>query len=58
MYSNGLVHLPRWPEWGICVFASYDYPGSSGERYRTIIVLLTDVCHQPIFGKFVSDSRL
>ena len=30
-----LVFLPGWPPC-ICIFGSYDYPGSSGEGYRTI----------------------
>ena len=35
-----LTKMATMPILGICVFGSYDYPGSSGECYRTIMVLL------------------
>ena len=41
--TNGfslLAKMAIMPILGICVFGSYDYPGSSGEWYRTIMVLL------------------
>ena len=32
--------MATMPILGICVFGSYDYPGSSGEHHRTIMVHL------------------
>ena len=32
----------------ICVFGKYDYPGSWGERYRTIMVFLFDIVASPV----------
>ena len=45
MYSNGFsppAKMATIPILGICVFGSYDYPGSSGECYRTIMVHLLE----------------